>query len=78
MTFDQFHNGLRVLLNIDGGDFLRAVYGPNHSIGDVAEVQNRDWCDFRDNPHEWFIRAPDAKAQAIWKIVAERTKGAEA
>lgn len=76
MTFDQFSNGLRVLLNIDGGEFAFALgYGGVKMGGDAVAAEYKA---FRDDPHRWFIKAPDAKAKAIWWIVAERTKGAEA
>ncbi len=71
MTFTEFHNALRVLLNIDGDEFLRALWPneePNFLMHDEA------WEAFDDDPHMWFIKAPDAAARAIWAIVEERMK----
>ena len=69
MTLREFHNGLRVLLNIDAYEFMPAVYPQGTDDQGAAFA---DWEAFRDNPHRWFIQAPDAKAQAIWKIVEGR------
>jgi hypothetical protein len=59
--FGKFHNGLRVLLNIDAVEFP----GP-------AE----DWPEFRDNPWRYFIRAEDEVARALWKIIQRRNERA--
>jgi hypothetical protein len=54
----RFHNGLRILLNIDAAEFP----GP-------AE----DWPRFRDQPHQYFIECDDATAGALWGIITRRT-----
>ena len=69
MTKREFHNALRILLNIDAREFVAAVYG-----GEVA-VQGEvraDWEKFRDNPWRWFISAPDGASDAVWGIVEAR------
>ena len=55
--FAQFHNGLRVLLNIDAAEFP----GPE-----------TDWPRFRDNPWRYFISADDDTAWRLWMIVETR------
>lgn len=55
--FAQFHNGLRVLLNIDATEFS----GPE-----------ADWPSFRDNPWRYFISADDDVAWRLWLIVETR------
>jgi hypothetical protein len=57
--FRRFHNGLRVLLNIDQSEFP----GP-------AE----DWPSFRDGPHRYFITCPDEVALALWRIIERRNQ----
>ena len=59
MTFEEFHNALRVLRSID-----------RHEIGRILSEQ--DWLDFRYNPQDWFIRAEDAKARAVWAVIEAR------
>ena len=74
MTFNEFHNALRILLNIDLPEFADAVYPDWHNEGS-DDVLNAAYRKFRDDPHNWFIRAPDNHAKAIWKIVEERNAG---
>lgn len=72
ISFDEFHNGLRVLFSIDADEFIQAVHGGDGAppVRDSEEWQ--DWERFRDNPPVWFIKAPDERAQAIYAIVHER------
>lgn len=63
MTFNEFHNALRILVNIDMDEFCKAV------------PDEKQWAAFAINPHGWFIRACDAHAKPIWKIVEERNAG---
>ena len=77
MTFAEFHNALRVLLNIDADEFLGAVLPDEEYDGrqpDLKSAAWRLWDEFKENPHRWFIRAPDDQAQAIWKIIEGRTR----
>ena len=68
MTLREFHNGLRILLNIDRDEVGR-VLSPLYENA-------ADWDDsvslFMRNPHMWFIRAPDAQADAVWEIMRAR------
>lgn len=66
MTFAEFHNGLRVLLNIDQLDLVRAGILPANNIN--------AWGEFRRDPFRWFIRADDEKAHKLWALVEGRMK----
>lgn len=57
--FFRFHNGLRILLNIDAAEFP----GPTE-----------DWSRFRDSPHRYFIECSDDVAAGLWQIIAKRTQ----
>lgn len=73
MNFHQFHNAMRVLFNIDADEFLRAVYG----IDTRPDENSREWGTwifFRDHPHEWFLRAPTEKAEAIYALIEDRDR----
>lgn len=65
MGFQDFHHLLRILCNIDRAD-APDVFGPSLSDDDAS------WLRFRDNPWQWFIRAPDKQARAIWEIALDR------
>lgn len=69
MSKAEFHNALRILLNIDGFEFMAAVY-PNGSEDQEAATEN--WERFKANPHLWFVRAPDVEAEAIWRLMQTR------
>jgi hypothetical protein len=64
MTLRQFHNALRILLNIDAPDLYDAL-GRKDAIA---------WRSFVDNPFRWFITASDADAEAIWNLVEKRNE----
>ena len=68
MNFNEFHNGLRILLNIDRDEVARALSPLYENAADWDESVTR----FMANPHMWFIRAPDAEADAIWELVEGR------
>lgn len=77
MEFKEFHNALRILLNIDADEFIKAVH-PEHDGSPPPQDHPywKDWYRFRDNPHMWMIRVPTAQAQAIWALVeARQSKG---
>jgi len=81
MQFDEFHNALRILLNIDYhemeqagvefGDSRTDVLGGWSPPG-VSERREKGWAEFRDNPHRWFIQASDEDANRVWKIIEAR------
>ncbi len=64
MTFAEFHNGLRILLNIDR-DELEAA-------GVIQHGDRRAWGEFRTDPFRWFIRASDERADKLWTLMKER------
>ena len=66
----RFHNALRILMSIDMAEFIQAVYQKDY--GEFGDVEKIDWCRFASNPHVWFIQAPDAHAEAIWKLIERR------
>lgn len=60
MTFEQFHNGLRKLMNLEWEQlpFLNDSQKDN----------------FFANPHTFFIRADDETARAIWDVLYPKPK----
>ena len=79
MTPREFHNALRVLMNIDADEFYAAVHPeiPNARI-DAKNPQHtvpyQDWCSFSRDPYRWFVRASDDDAKAIWSIIEARQR----
>lgn len=63
MTFDDFHNRLRILSSIDAHE-LRDL---DTDIWTAAE-----YAKFRDNPWSYFIKADDEVAVMIWNVIAKR------
>ena len=64
LTFDNFHNIVRVFYNID------YIY-----LKDI--LTKEDWTDFRFNPCSFFIHTSDKKAKAIWDAAMKRYGGKE-
>lgn len=64
MTLRQFHNGLRILLNIDCHELVAA--------GVIRPGDDGAWIKFREDPFRWMIRAPDPAAEALWAIIESR------
>ena len=62
MTFAEFHNGLRVFTSIDGDEFAAAIGDDDPAL----------WERFEANPHDFFVRSPDARAKALFAIITER------
>ena len=56
MTLGEFHNGIRVLHNIDSAD-----------LGDPPW-----WEKFRDDPVDFFIRCDDERCELIWQAMLKR------
>lgn len=74
MELREFHNALRVLLNIDADEFVGAVYAKEYAGIDtpnLLEIKS-NWVRFQENPWFWFIRANDTDAKAIWAVIEER------
>jgi hypothetical protein len=60
MTKHEFHNALRIILNLEGEelDFLTDVQRDN----------------FYANPHMFFVRCDDATADKIWALVVPQQR----
>lgn len=71
MNYFEFHNALRILLNIDADEFFAATR-PELGGARPSDVVMREWITFRDDPHKWMLRAPSDKAQMIFEIVERR------
>ncbi|WP_276200247.1 hypothetical protein [Chelatococcus sp. XZ-Ab1] len=65
--FDDFHNRLRVLLNIERADLVDA--------GVIRPTDHNAWGTFHRDPFRFFIRADDATALKLWAIVERRATG---
>jgi hypothetical protein len=66
MTKNEFHNALRILTSIDAHELEAA--------GVIRHADHNAWGTFRRDPYRWFIRADDATAEKLWKIVERRMK----
>lgn len=64
MTLREFHNALRILLNIDRHEMVAANL--------LRHGDHNAWGEFRRDPYRWFIRASDQDAQTLWRIVEKR------
>lgn len=66
MSFAEFHNGLRILLNIDR---------PELEAAGVIKVNDHNaWGTFTRDPFRWFIRADDETAAKLWAIVQRKQR----
>ena len=72
MIFQDFHNGLRLLLNVDKDTFEQAVNEAQAQLPPNFPRDAPDWPKFKANPFEWFIRAPTAQALKLWVIMQRR------
>lgn len=66
MTLAEFHNGLRILTNIDFTDLVKAGVLPDDADGDA------EWEEFRFNPWKWMIQADDDQCQKLWGLMVKR------
>ena len=64
MTLREFHNGLRILLNLDR-DVLEAA-------GVLKHADHNAWGTFKRDPFRWFIRASDTQADRLWALMQTR------
>jgi hypothetical protein len=60
MTFEEFHNGVRVLFNIEQDEFAAAVRFP------------QDFGSFTMNPTTWFLKSGDEDAKGLFAIIERR------
>lgn len=64
MTLREFHNALRILMNIDRDDLERA--------GIIGRADHNAWGTFTRDPFRWFIRADDVTAEKLWRLIERR------
>lgn len=64
MTREEFHNGLRILTNIDFDELVEAKV-----IEGDDEVE---WTVFRKNPWKWAVIADDDQFSALWTLMVKR------
>lgn len=62
MTFNRFHNALRIMLSIDRVEL---------ADGGIR-LSDEEWHAFRSDPYFWFIRAGDNAARSLWAIIEAR------
>lgn len=60
----EFHNALRILLNLDFRDLVQA--------GILQPHDDARWEQFQHDPFRYFIRAGDATAERLWGLIASR------
>lgn len=64
MTFDEFHNALRIMASLDEHELVAAS---------VIESDDKGaWGDFTADPYRWFIRAADQDAVKLWALIQSR------
>ncbi|MCH8839469.1 MAG: hypothetical protein IH831_02085 [Planctomycetes bacterium] len=64
MTKKEFHNALRILLNIDKHELVDA--------GIINRGDDFEWYEFRADPFRWFIKASDPTAEKLWELIQHR------
>jgi sulfur transfer complex TusBCD TusB component (DsrH family) len=64
LSYAEFHNALRIMLNLDRSDLVQA--------GVLDAQDERGWARLRDDPFRWFIRAEDARAERFWRLIQRR------
>lgn len=70
ITFLGFHNALRVMLNVEMDDLVKArIFAPDDIDG---------YRKFSADPYRWFIRADQVTADRFWRIVGPRINSARA
>ncbi len=66
MQFAEFHNALRILLNIDRCELEVA--------GIIKPGDHNAWGAFHRDPFRWFIRADDSQAPKLWALIERRQR----
>ncbi len=64
MTLREFHNGVRILLNLDRDVLERA--------GVIKHGDYKAWDTFRRDPFHWFIKASDDEAERLWALMQQQ------
>lgn len=60
----EFHNALRILLNIDFRDLVQA--------GILQSHDQAHWEQFHRDPFRYFIRADDTTVERLWDCIESR------
>lgn len=64
MEFREFHNGLRILINIDRDELVDA--------GVLDRNDFHGWLKFGADPFRWFVKASDEQAGKLWALMKKR------
>lgn len=68
MKFNEFHNGLRVLMCLSGAEFLGCLNDEDREyFGDEKLLEK-----FRANPHRNFCELPTQDAERLFAIIQEK------
>jgi hypothetical protein len=62
MTYEQFHNALRILQSVDRYEIEAAGF----------PITDLDWARFRDMPLTGFILMADAGSRAVYQVIENR------
>ena len=68
MTRGELRNVLCIMRSIDRWELVER--GVIHD-GDKGD---KDWENFRRNPYDWFIKAPDQQQHGLWELIMDRHK----
>ena len=60
----EFHNMLRIMVNLDRPDLEAA--------GIIPRGDHNAWGSFRRDPFRWFIRADDQTARKLFTLIQNR------
>lgn len=71
MDLAEFHNGLRILINLDLADLQEQGL-----FTEPREGAAEKWTPFRDNPWRYFIKCDDETASKIWAAMQKRLRPA--
>ena len=66
MRLSEFHNALRILINLDAHDLEAA--------GIIKRGDHNAWGTFRRDPFRWFIRADDETARKLFTLIERRAE----
>lgn len=64
--FNEFHNRLRILLNIDRHELEAA--------GVIKTADHNAWGAFQRDPFRFFIHADDATASRLWLMIDQKER----
>jgi hypothetical protein len=67
MTYDDFHDGLRLLSQLQRQELIRL-----HAF---TADDYQAWADFKRDPLRWLLRADDHRAAQVWSAIERGRKG---